>query len=211
MRYLTLLGSIVVVLCGVQARAEEQAQAPEDLSFGIGVGFDFPADLGQPNITVASFRYKNMQLQPFIALSDTKADEEMDDGVLTSKDEAKQDVRMLGAAFKYAFARRNKMDLQFITSLSYGRSSESLRPEGPANDSKTQTKVLDLSYGLGVEWWFASHFSMMATATNPIYTKSEIRTTQEQITGIEAFTETEDRSYGLVWDPSVSFAIMTWF
>ena len=211
MRYPILLGGMIVVLCGTQARADEPPQTQDDFSFGLGMGVNLPADLTVPNIAVASFRLGNMQFQPFVTISNTEADEESDDGVASSKDDASEETRGVGPVFKYAFARRNKMDLQFIASLGYARASSSSNPEGPDNSAGEKTKSFDVSYGLGLEWWFASQFSLMATATNPVYTKTSTRTTQEQPGGIETFIEANDRSYGLVWDPSISFAIMTWF
>ncbi|HEX5055436.1 MAG TPA: hypothetical protein VFX02_02955 [Gammaproteobacteria bacterium] len=151
-----------------------------------------------------------MQLQPFAILNNVDQEEDADDGVVTQHDDASEDTRELGAVFKYAFSRRNKMDIQFIGSLDYVRHSEKLDPEGPLNSANTTEKSLDLSYGLGVEWWFASNFSLTATATNPIYQKTSNRTTEEDIGGT-VFTESNATSYGLVWDPNITFAVMTWF
>jgi outer membrane autotransporter protein len=208
MRYLALLGILIVALCGAQARADGFAW--QDVGFGLGLGVDLPADLTVPNLAIASFRYKNMQLQPFVSLSNTKEDQNADDGVVVSHDKASEDTTELGALFKYAFSRRNKMDIQFIASLDYAHQTSKLNPEGPSNASTTKEKTLDLSYGLGVEWWFASNFSLTATATNPLYEKVSTRTTQEDIAGTTS-TDDDTRSYGLVWDPNIAFAVVTWF
>ena len=52
--------------------------------------------------------------------------------------------------------------------------------------------------------------SLTATASNPLYEKVSTRTTQEDIAGT---TSTDDNatSYGLVWDPNITFAVVTWF
>jgi hypothetical protein len=207
MRYQALLGGFIVALCA-QAQAGEQAL--DDYGFGLGIGVDLPADLTVPNLAIASFRYKNMQLQPFVSLSNTKEEENADDGVVSQHDNASVDIRELGAVFKYAFSRRNKMDIQFIASMDYAHHSEKSDPEGPFNSATTKEKSLDLSYGLGVEWWFASNFSLTATATNPVYVKTSTHTTQEDIASTTS-TESDESRYGLVWDPNITFAVMTWF
>jgi len=208
MRFLALLAGFVIAWCGAQARADEQAW--QDFGFGLGIGVDLPADLSEPNLAIASFRYKNMQLQPFVAFNNTEQEEDADDGVVSQHDTASDDTRRLGTVFKYAFSRRNKMDIQFIAALDYAHETAQLNPEGPDNNATTKSKSLDLSYGLGLEWWFASNFSLTATATNPVYEKTSTRTTQEDIAGT-VVSETDASSYGLVWDPNITFAVMAWF
>jgi hypothetical protein len=209
MRYLGLVGGVIVLLCGAQARADEQI--PDDFRFGLGMGVILPADLLEPNLTVASFYYKGMEIQPFVVLAKSESEEEADDGVTTSDDEASSRTRQVGAVFKYPLSRRDNMDLQFIGSIDNSSTSETVDPEGPDNRATNKEKSLNISYGLGLQWWFASHFSLMATAENPIFSESSVRSTAEQIGGTEAVTKSDDRSYGLVWDPSVSIAVMTWF
>jgi hypothetical protein len=208
MRYLVLLGGAVVILCGAQARADEQV--PEDFRFGIGVGSTFPADITIPNLTLASFRYKDMEFQPFVVISSAEADEKIDDGIVVSHDDASEDTKAVGTTFKYTFSRRRNVDLQFIGSLTYSDSTLMADPDGPSNRLKENTKELTLGYGLGIQWWFASNFSIMATATNPIFAKSST-TIHAQVVGGTEVTKSNERAFGLVWDPEISIALITWF
>lgn len=196
MRYLTLLAGVVALSCGAQACADEQA--PNDFRFGIGVGYAFPADLGTPNVTFASFYYKGLEFQPSVVLQNSSSDH--NDSVTSQHDE--ETTKGVGATFKYLLARRNNVDLQFIGALNYSRIS--VEPEGPNNNSTS--KSITASYGLGVQWWFAPRFSLTATATNPLYQST--RTVAEDVGGT---TQTKDVSYGIVWDPKISVAVMMWF
>jgi hypothetical protein len=209
MRYLALLGGCVVVLCSLQAHADQQTS--DDFRFGIGMGVDLPADLTEPNLAVASFRYKNMEFQPFVGLTNDKAESKVDDGVISSNDTDSAKTTAVGTVFKYDYSRRGKMDFQLIASLRYSDSTSTANPEGPNNRSTEKAKEIAASYGLGLQWWFASNFSLMATATNPVYTKSSTRTTEEQVVGDDLVSEENERAYGLVWDPNIAFAVITWF
>lgn len=209
MRYLALVGGLIVIFCGAQVRAEEERD-PNKLSFGIGIGIDLPADINMPNLAVASFRYKSMEFQPFVVLSSSESENFVDDGVTTSTDTRSAKTVGAGAVFKYTFARRRHVDLQVIGSLNYARNTETVDPEGPNNRSNTEATSFELGYGLGLQWWLSSHISLMATAINPIFADITTKTTEQTIGGT-VVSESSDRNSGLVWDPSISIAVMMWF
>ncbi len=196
MRNLMWLAAVALVLGGARVRAEEDSR--DGFRFGIGVGYVLPANLNSPNLTVASFFYKGLEIQPSVVFKKTTS--KSDDSVTKSKDVQTQNGA--GVTIRAPFSRRTDVDFQFIGALNY--SSSMADPEGPNN--KTTSKQETASYGLGLEWWFVRNFSLTATATNPLYDRTHTRA--DDITGP---TTTTDVSYGIVWDPKISFVLTMWF
>ena len=122
----------------------------------------------------------------------------------------------------YKFSRRKRMDfaffneclnqslqhhLHFIGGFRYESASREVEDTNGDTVSKDKTTTLTLDYGVGIEWWWASHISFVATATNALYhSQTDV---QEDAAGNK--TEDKTRDMGVVWDPAIFAAFVLWF
>jgi len=172
--------------------AEPVADRPTELSVGIGLGYDLPADLQQPNTTSVRFRLPSgVTVEPFAAVVLSSQKTEVGGADATTSIfgfEVGTDVRL-------PYRVRGPVDLVLIGGAGLGTSSTN--PEGSGNDSSAF--FVDLHWGLGLEYWIRSHWTISLNATNPLlrYTKQ----TQEDPTTGDQTTSRLD--IGAVWEPDV--------
>jgi hypothetical protein len=178
------------------APAEPAADRPVDFSVGIGIGYDFPADVAQPNVTSVRFRLPSgLTVEPFAALALGSQSEEAG-GVEASTSSFGFEV---GADVRLPNRVRGPVDLVLVGGAGLGTASTN--PDGDDNDSSTF--FLDVHWGLGLDFWFRRHWCFSLTATNPflVYQQS----TQES--GGVGDTSSSRFDIGAIWEPNVVAAL----
>jgi hypothetical protein len=169
----------------VQAPAPKR---PEAFAVGIGIGYDFPTDLQQPNITGVRFRLPSgLTFEPRVIF-----------GFSTFKAGSSSTKSLeLGLGTDVRFPRKlhGPVDLIFIGGAGIDRTSSN----PPGSDNSTSSFAIDLHYGLGLEYWFSQHFSISATAENPVLTL--LSTTTD--TGPGTSDTTSTTTIAAEWAPNV--------
>jgi len=164
---------------------------PDGFSVGLGLGYDLPADLQQPNITSVRFRLASgLTLEPFAALAYTKSS--ADDGTVeTSTSTTGFEV---GADVRLPQRIRGPVDLVVVAGGALGITQTN--PDGDNNDRGTL--FADAHWGLGLEYWVRPQWVISLTGTNPLllYQKQK----QETPAGD---TTTSQTTVGLIWEPDV--------
>lgn len=165
-----------------------EPKRPVGFTIGIGIGYDFPTDLQQPNITSVRFRLPSgLTLEPRVIF-----------GFSTFKAGAsstKSTELGLGSDVRFPRKLHGPVDLIFVGGAGIDRTSSN----PPGSDNSTSSLSLDLHYGLGLEYWFSQHFSLSATAENPVITL--LSTTTE--TGPGTSDTTSSTTIAAEWQPNV--------
>jgi len=82
-------------------------------------------------------------------------------------------------------------------------SQHKVNPDGPDND--TTTNMQALGWGLGINYWLSRHWALSAIALNPLLSHSSTESPNGLGMGM---TQTDTTTtYGIVFDPSISFLI----
>jgi hypothetical protein len=162
------------------------------MSFGIGLGIDLPAEVTAPNTTSVRLRLASgVTLEPFVtvALSGTHTEDEFG--------ETDNGQFELSAGTNLRYPRQIHGPVDFLLVGGAGVGITSTDPDGPDNDSTTM--AVGLSWGIGLEYWHNTHWSLSLTATNPFVVYS--RTSQEQGPGMDAVSSSS--LIGVIWEPNV--------
>ncbi|MFZ5470111.1 MAG: outer membrane beta-barrel protein, partial [Myxococcota bacterium] len=197
-----------------------------DAAVGIGAGWTFPEEILRPNTVSARLRFGKFAIEPGVSLggggSGNKATStrtiEGQPPVESSSENRAGDIDLsVGANVGYRLARRGPVDLAAIggVSLGFGNETENLGVDDPANPHTVRTSTFSaaLSWGIGVEWFFAKHLGLSASATNPLlgYSSTSTREDETQTTGganpttITTVTQgsTGGTTIGVVFRPTV--------
>jgi hypothetical protein len=181
------------------APAPPVATRPEGFSVGIGVGYSLPASLERPNTASVRMRLASgLSFEPFVALTNDAFER---DGEFAS--EQSFTTAGIGANVRFPLASRGAYDLMLLGGATFDYLSE----DGDNNSNDSTSSFAALSWGLGIDWWITSHWSVSASATNAIASYST--RTLTQLDG----TTTTTTSTGLQasFAPRVSFLVHMYF
>jgi len=191
-RWIQLLSAVAVLAVASSARAEDGAAArPFGFTMGIGAGWDLPTALDDINTTSVRFRLGNgLTFEPRVELSSTTNSTEIG----PSDTDTKISGLALVTTARMPIMSRGPVDFVALGGIGYERTS--VNPEGADNTSTDS--VLELVWGLSVEYWFGPRWNLSFTATNPFV--SRVSSVDE---GPIDDTTTTSTSFGAVFDPNV--------
>jgi hypothetical protein len=172
---------------------------PEELAVGIGFGWTFPQSLENPNTVTANVRFPSgLTLEPRIVLQnqETTVDPGVPGGMSTTDKVSDLAVALL---VRYPVMRHGRFELELQGAA--GVSRHKVDPDGPDNETTTSSQVI--SWGIGVNYWLSRHWALLASASNPLLA----RTSEEKPDGLGDTMTTTSTTYGIVFDPTVSFVI----
>ncbi len=185
----------------IVAPAAIEPDRPIDFSIGIGVGYQFPTSLTTPNTTSVRFRFPNkLTLEPALTLA--TASREVDVGTTQAQSATQVGV---GALARFGLFARKRTELQLLGAVNINRLSED--PNDQFSDDETETTTVTVNYGLAVGFWVLNNLELNLSATNPIVSYNHLR----EVTGPEFITVTDTTSFGLIWNPSVTFMIHLYY
>jgi hypothetical protein len=171
--------------------AEPVGGRPDGYAVGVGIGYDFPADLQGPNEAGVRFRLASgLTIEPRARLSVGGQSNEVG-GIESSVGETEL---LLFCDVRLPVRTRGKADFLAVVGGGLGFAESS--PDG--DDNNTRTITFDVHWGLGVEYWLSPHWVISLTGTNPAFTRSS--TTQEQ-PGDDSSTSRYE--FGAIFAPNV--------
>jgi hypothetical protein len=105
----------------------------------------------------------------------------------------------VGADVRLPNRVRGPVDLVLVGGAGLGTTSTN--PDGDDNDSSTF--FLDVHWGLGLDFWFRSHWCLSLTATNPLLVYQQ----SNQEGGGIGDTTSSRFDVGAIWEPNVVAAL----
>ena len=173
---------------------ESHASRPDGFSIGIGLGWDLPTSLEQPNVTSVRFRLASgLTFEPVVQIGGTSAS--TDDGMGNTTTSKTGDFS-LATVVRLPHRIHDRVDLVFVGAAGLGITTTD--PNGPANNT-TKSDIF-LAWGLGLEYWIGPHWSLSLTATNPLI---DAQHTSQQVPGGGPDQSSGNTAFGLIWDPNV--------
>ena len=169
---------------------------PSQFSVGVGIGYLFPANLLEPNVSTVRLRFPSgLTVEPGLALLRNRSSSGLDAGGGPPEDAAS--LLLATAIVRYPLRTRGRVDLDALAAAAVEVLSE--RPVGADNDTTNTT--LALGWGLGLTYWASSHWAFSVTGSNPFisYTKET-----QQLGGVD--TIEKQTSLGLVFAPRILIA-----
>lgn len=173
---------------------------PEGRSLGIGAGWTFPTALGTPNTVSARFRMDDgLTLEPNLQASIGIGSSKVSGGGASVSGSSSAVTLVVGTAVRKPFASRNQVDIVGILTPAITIQSTS---DKPAGGTKTTTTAFGIGtgWGLGVEYWPKTHWSLSFNALNPLL---NIGSTSTKDSGAGTTTSGTNIFVGGVWNPSV--------
>lgn len=168
---------------------------PSELSFAIGIGYQFGAgtNLENPNTTSVRVRFPSgLTLEPRVTLSNLSQD--TDNG--TTDNETTTTTFAAATWIKLPLVTHGRVDFNGIGTV--GLAITSTDPPGP-NDTTTTTAI-SLGWGIGLGYWINHHWQLSLDATNPLISYS--RTSMQTGAGLPD-TKMSSTTIGLIFDPTV--------
>jgi hypothetical protein len=168
---------------------------PVGVSLGLGLGYRVPADVMAPTESSARIRLENgITLEPRLSISYV-------DQTVGSSTESTDSTTELGAVLdvRVPVRTRSKVDLVAIVGGGVAQVTED-RNNG---DATRTTSVIELHYGLGVEYWLSSQWVISFTTTNPIVA----RTSQSEDDELGTPYEETGLGFGAIFAPNVNAMI----
>jgi hypothetical protein len=168
---------------------------PSELSFAIGLGYQLPASLQTPNITSVRIRLASgIAFEPRLVLAKSTSD--VDTGPSVTDD--RSDIG-IGVIARFPLVRRGRVDLELLGGLNVFQTKES--PE--SGDEDVSYTTFTASYGLAVGTWINRHCQVSLSTMNALVTN----TRKDEQMGPGTSTVTTNRTYGLIFHPSVALMI----
>lgn len=183
-----------------EARAEPASRRPDAFSIGIGLGYDLPADLQAPNSAGVRFRLPSgLVLEPIVAIARSSDTVDTGDDTIESTDT----VAGVSTFVRFPWQIGDRIDLELIGGAAVAY--RSTNPDGADNDSSEL--AFGVEWGLGMTYWLTRHWTLSATATNPLFDYS----TRTEEFGPDMETTTSGTEIGLVWAPDILAMVHLWF
>ena len=181
-------------------READEGYRPEGTSIGLGAGYQILGGaagelLFNPNVVSARFRMASgLEIEPIAGLVLTNDNSKVDSAKTTS---TAMDI-FAGANIRKPFWSRNQAEVVFIVGAELEIGSTSAKD---AADQKTTSSSFGLgaNYGIGVEFWPRSHWSVGFDATNPVLSFSS--SSGKDPAGVK--TTTTHMSISPAWDPGI--------
>jgi hypothetical protein len=172
---------------------ESNDRRPDGFSIGMGLGWDLPTSIEQPNVTSVRFRLASgLTFEPMATIAGSTASTNDGNGNTTTNKTGDLDV---SALVRYPHKVHDRVDLVLVGAAGIG--VHTVDPDGDNNN--TTTTELKVSWGLGLDYWISPHWSVSFTATNPLIDSQH--TSAQQVGTSDRTTSTT--SFGLIWDPNV--------
>jgi hypothetical protein len=181
------------------AEHDPSAVPPDEVAIGIGFGWLFPDNIETPNTVSALIRFTSgVTLEPRVVARSTSTT--MDPGVMgvPSTTDKTTDL-VLAAIIRVPVVKHGRIELELLGTA--GIEQHKLNPDGPDND--TTSNSLFLGWGVGIGYWLSRHWELATSAENPFLTRTS--TSKDIGMGMQS-TETTT-TFGLVFDPTVTFMI----
>jgi hypothetical protein len=171
---------------------------PEGMSIGIGLGYDFPTGLDEPNLASVRFRLASgLTFEPFFRLDGSSDTSSMNVPGANPDDIVNGSFEIaLGSNVRLPVKSKGKFDLDFIGAAALAFGSED--PNG--DDNTRSTFAFTLAWGLAVDWWFTEHWNVSLTATNPLFQYASLA----QDMGAGFSTTDTILNYGIIFSPNVT-------
>lgn len=146
---------------------------PTAFSVALGLGYLLPMNLLEPSITTVRFRLPSgLALEPGLALARGRSSTGLDYDPAPL--EEGRSAGLLTAIVRLPLRSRGRVDLEGVGIGIAGITSE--RPDGADNDTTTTT--FQLGWGLGLTYWVSPHWTLSATASNPLVSYTREATQQ---------------------------------
>jgi hypothetical protein len=141
---------------------------PTGKSLGIGAGWVFPQTLGTPNIISARFRMEDgLTLEPNVQIDVASGSSKVSGGGASAKGSSSAMNLIVGAAIRKPMYSRSQVDIVGIINPFISITSSSTKPAGGTKVA-TSTFGLGTGWGVGVEYWPKSQWSISFNALNPL-------------------------------------------
>lgn len=164
--------------------ADHVTYRPEGKSIGIGAGWTFPQDLGTPNtFTVRLRREDGLTLEPGVQIDVLMDNSKVSGGGASASGSSSTINLILGTAIRKPFMSRNKVDIVGILTPAIAITSSSTKPAGGTKTTSTAFG-LGTGWGVGVEYWPKTHWSISFNALNPLLAVGST-STKDSGTGIK--------------------------
>ncbi|MHB8874360.1 MAG: outer membrane beta-barrel protein [Myxococcaceae bacterium] len=213
--------AVAALTFATAAVAQEPAAGPrpEGTSLGVAAGWAFPQSLLEPNTLGARVRLSTLTLEPNVrlgGLSGSRAQSSSTTlpGIPTA--EAKTQDRnggydlLVGTNLRYPVLARGPVDLIALVGANLGLTRTTKDSDVTATDQvdrqTTSGFSAGLSWGLGLEWFFARNLSLSADVQNPLitYSSTTLSTHREQpVLNDKQISDTETTTTAL--DGAVTF------
>ena len=168
---------------------------PTGTSFAIGLGYQLPTSLQTPNITSVRLRLPGgLTFEPRVVIAHSTQDVDTGPSVTDEANELG-----FGMIARYPIARRSRVDLELVGGFNVSQEKTIPQDEDMDLTITTFTGV----YGLAIGTWINRHLQVSLAAVNPIVTN--VRRNEKEGPGIVTVTTT--RTYGLIFDPSVTLMV----
>ena len=182
------------------AHMEAVTYRPEGKSIGIGAGWTFPTALGTPNTVSARIRMEDgFTIEPGIQVDANIGSSKVSGGGASVKGSSSQINLIVGAALRKPIMGRNQVDVVGILTPGIMITSGSVKPAG-GTETDTTGFGIGTGWGLGVEYWPKTHWSISFNALNPLL---NIGTTSVKDKGAGTTTSTTNFFLGADFNPSV--------
>src|SRR5688572_24353746 len=161
MRAIIAVGVTWALAGAAMAQDQPPAGRPEGRAVGIGLGYNFPADLQQPNTVSVRFRMPSgLTFEPIVVLAFEGTSQDF--GGTDSSDSAFD--LAAGSLVRYPIGDSGRLDLEL---LGAGLVSFSLdNPDG--DDNNSSDIIFAVSWGLGLTFWANKHWALSFNALNPL-------------------------------------------
>ncbi|MCG8419206.1 MAG: porin family protein [Proteobacteria bacterium] len=163
---------------------------PNDLAVGIGAGWDLPADITQVNLASVRLRLsRGITLEPRVELG--YGSQRVDLGPTDSK--ITTTSLILTGSARIPLFQRGKLDFLAVggAALEY----VSVNPSGDNNNAVVTG--LSLIWGLSIEYWLSTRWSVSLDATNPLFNRTKSSNNADD-------ASTTNTNIGIVFDPDIN-------
>jgi hypothetical protein len=175
---------------------EQTNHRPEEFSFGIGVGYLFPASWRDPNLVSARFRLASgLMFEPRVELTNNSRKQEV--GAM-SETNSVTDINA-ATVVHIPWKSRGNVDLNILGAVSIGYQVQ----DPPGEADKTTSTLIGVGYGLGLNYWIRRHWTVSLTATNTLLQ----RLSSEQENPVTPAAKQTDFTIGAVWNPQVTMMV----
>ncbi len=189
-----LATTLLAIATPATAAAEPtSATRPDQFTIGIGAGWSLPADITNVDTLSVRFRFPcGLTLEP--RLRATTSNTTIDVGGVDTK--SSSSTVSLTSSVRWPLVRRGRADLILHGGAGFTYS----KVDDWADHDTARNTTFGLDWGLAIDYWLSSNWSLSVTATNPLLSLS--RASQEQPPPDDD-TETSTTSFGATFDPTV--------
>jgi hypothetical protein len=136
-------------------------------AIGIGAGWEFPTDIQVPTLASVRFRLASGLTAEILAhLGYTTTSSGPED----AEDTVSEFEATAAALIRLPLATSGRLQLALLLGAGLGFTTTSNDPDGDDNTTTTNTFAAAGVWGLGIDWFFKSNWSLSLSATNPAVT-----------------------------------------